>query len=235
LKIRINKFISQVSGISRREVDEMIKEARIAVNGKLATLGQMVDQNDNIEIDGMRLNVKNKSFSYILLYKPKNCITSRSDEKGRPTVMDLLPKKFERLRPAGRLDFDSEGALILTDDGDFINFLIHPKNQIVKVYRAKIFGNLGESEVKRLKRGMNVKERFLKLDNVKTVHYDPSKDKSEIEIILTHGKNHEIKDILKTIGHPVIYLKRISIGNLSIKGLKPGEYKIFRKKDFKNV
>uniref|UniRef100_A0A7C3N7E4 Pseudouridine synthase n=1 Tax=candidate division WOR-3 bacterium TaxID=2052148 RepID=A0A7C3N7E4_UNCW3 len=235
MKIRINKFISQISGISRREVDEMIKESRIAVNGKLATLGQMVDENDDIEIDGMRLNIKKKDFTYILFYKPKNCITSRSDEKGRPTVMDFLPKNFERLRPAGRLDFDTEGALILTDDGDFINFLIHPKNQIVKVYRARIFGNLGENEIKRLKKGINVEERFLKLDNVKTIHYDPSKDKSDIEIILTHGKNHEIKDILKAIGHPVIYLKRLSVGNMTIKGLKAGEFKVFKKNDFKNV
>ncbi|MEJ5306740.1 MAG: pseudouridine synthase [candidate division WOR-3 bacterium] len=235
MKIRINKFISSITGISRREVDQLIKEARVAVNGKLAKLGEMVDENDEIEIDGMRLKQKKKDFTYILLYKPKYYITSRSDEKGRPTVMDILPEKFQRLRPAGRLDFDTEGALILTDDGDFINYLTHPKNQVVKVYRALIFGNLSENEINRLKKGLSVDDRFLKLDNVKTVYYDQSKDKSEIEIILTHGKNHEIKDILKALGHPVIVLKRLSVGNLSIKGLKPGEYKFFDKNNFKNV
>lgn len=235
MKKRINKFISSITGVSRREVDRLIEEARVAVNGKLAKLGEMVDENDEIEIDGMRLNQSKKDFTYILFYKPKNCITSRSDEKGRPTVMDILPKKFERLRPAGRLDFDTEGALILTDDGDFINFLTHPKNQVAKIYRAMIFGNLSENEIKILKKGLKVEYRFLKLDNVKTIHYDPSKDKSEIEIILTHGKHHEIKDVLKAIGHPVIVLKRLSVGNLSIKGLKPGEYKFFNKNDFKNV
>ncbi|MEO0233912.1 MAG: pseudouridine synthase [candidate division WOR-3 bacterium] len=235
MKIRINKFISSITGISRREVDQLIKEARVAVNGKLAKLGEMVDENDKIEIDGMRLNQTKKDYTYILLYKPKNCITSRSDEKGRPTVMDFLPKKFEKLRPAGRLDFDTEGALILTDDGDFINYLTHPKNQVQKVYRARIFGNLSESQIKILKKGLKVEERFLKLDDVKIVYYDSSRDKSEIEIILTHGKHHEIKDILKALGHPVIVLKRLSVGNLSIKGLKPGEFKIFKKNDFQNV
>lgn len=235
MKIRINKYISSLTGLSRRRVDELIKEFRVLVNGKVAKLGLMVEQDDDIEIDGVKLKNKKNKFEYILLYKPKNCITTRNDEKNRRTVMEFLPQSLKKLKPAGRLDFDTEGALILTDDGDFINYLTHPKNQINKIYRAKIFGILTENQIKTLLKGIKVEERFLKLDGIKTIHYDESSDKSIVEILLKHGKQHEIKDILKSLGHPVITLKRISIGNLSIKGLKPGEYKYFEKDDFKNV
>lgn len=234
MKMRINKYLSDVTGISRREIDRMIRNCRISVNSKIAVLGEGVEETDLIEIDGERIGKRKKAYTYLILYKPKGVITSRSDDKGRETVMDLLPQKYGHLRPAGRLDFNTEGLLILTDDGDFLNYLIHPQNRVQKIYIAKVFGKLKEGESERLKKGVVVEGEKLKLDKIREIHYYESRDKSDVEVFISHGKNHEIRNILKAVGHPVITLKRVSIGNLKIFGLKPGEFKLFDKDKFLN-
>ena len=234
MKERINKFISNYTGLSRREIDKLIGEHRISINGRLAKLGQMVDEEDLLEIDGEKVSYKKESYTYIVLNKPKGIITTRRDDKGRETVMDLLPKKYAHLRPAGRLDCNTEGLLIMTDDGDFINYLTHPKNKVSKVYHALIFGKVNQGEIDRLKKGLYINNELLKVDRIVEKHYYESKDKSDIEVYITHGKNHEIKNVLKAVGHPVITLKRISIGNIKIYGMVPGEFRIFDRELFKN-
>jgi len=234
MKERINKFISNYTGLSRRKIDELVGEHRISVNGKLAKLGQMVDEEDILEIDGEKVLYRKKFYTYIVLNKPKGVITTRHDDKGRETVMNLLPSKYKNLRPAGRLDCNTEGLLILTDDGDFINYLTHPKNKVSKIYHAFVFGKLTGGEIDRLKKGIYIDNTLLKVDKIIEKHYYESKGKSDIEVYITHGKNHEIKNVLKAVGHPVISLKRISIGNLKMYGMVPGEFRIFSREIFKN-
>ncbi len=233
MKMRINKFIALNSQLSRREVDELISQGRVLVNNKLAKRGMFVDtEEDDIIVDFQKIINRKKQYTYLLLYKPKNIITSRKDEKHRPTVIDLLPEKFKHLKPAGRLDFNTEGLIILTDDGDFINYITHPLSKVEKLYRAKIFGKLNIQDIKTLKKGIKIKNKIYKLDSVKSIHYNEKNNKSIVEIILSHGKKNEIKVIMKALGHPVVELKRIAIGNLSIKEMNPGEFKKFSKEDF---
>lgn len=232
MKERINKFISNHTGLSRRAIDKLIRESRISVNGRIAKLGQTVDEEDNIEIDGEKVSFKKAFYTYLLLNKPKGIITTRHDDKGRETVMDLIPKKYSHLRPAGRLDCNTEGLLIMTDDGDFINLLTHPKNKVKKVYHALIFGRMKDGEIDKMKKGITVDNDLLKVDKVIEKHFYETKDKSDIEVYITHGKNHEIRKIFKAVGHPVISLTRVAIGNLKIFGMKPGQFLLFTREQF---
>lgn len=233
MKMRINKYISANSIYSRREVDGMISQGRVLVNGRLAKVGMEIDPAaDTIYVDEERISQKN-TFTYILLNKPIGYITSRKDEFHRPTVMDLIPKRFEGLKPAGRLDYGTSGLIILTDDGEFINYLTHPRSNVEKVYLAKIFGRLSESEIGRCKGGISIEGVKYKLDEVREIYFYQKTGKSKIEIKISHGKNHEIRNIMKALGHPVVELERVSIGNLNTGGLKKGAYTPFLKQDFK--
>jgi len=233
MKTRINKYISANSVYSRREVDTLIKQGRVLVNGKLAKLGMDVEfPYDTVIVDEERISEK-QSYTYMLLNKPIGYITTRKDEKHRPTVMDLIPKKYADLKPAGRLDFNTSGLVILTDDGEFINILTHPKNGVEKVYIAKIFGRLAEQDVKKCLRGIVMEREKYKLDDVREIYYYPNINKSKIEIKISHGKNHEIRNIMKAIGHPVVELKRVSIGNLAIGSIRSGGFTTFSKQEFR--
>lgn len=231
--MRINKFIASALGYSRREVDEMISHYRIMINGKPAKLGDTVDSNDKVTLDDSIVKMKDSEFTYIAMYKPKHVVTTRSDEKHRDTITALLPEKLKGLKPAGRLDFETEGLVIMTDDGDFINYLTHPGSKVVKRYSATVFGNVSKSEIDRMKAGMLIQGEKYILDNVTVTHYNESADKSKVEIELTHGKKHEIRNVMKAMGHPVIKLKRMSIGNVTIRGMKPGTFVYFSREEFK--
>lgn len=233
-KMRINKYIASVLGFSRRKTDEMIEHGRVMVNGKPARLGTIIDDvEDKITLDDAVVKRKNQKHTYIMFYKPIHVITTRSDEKHRDTITDMLPEKLKMLKPAGRLDFETEGLLILTDDGDFINYLTHPENNVNKKYAATVFGNVSHAEAERMKKGIVIRDEKYQLNDVKLVHYNPQKDKSNVEIDLSHGKKHEIRNIMKAFGHPVITLKRICIGNITIRGMKPGTYRHFDREEFK--
>ncbi len=233
-KMRINKYIASVLGFSRRETDEMISHGRVMVNGKPAVLGTMIDDDkDRVTLDDALVKKKKQKHTYIAFYKPIHVITSRNDEKHRDTVTDMLPEKFRTLKPAGRLDFETEGLIILTDDGDFINYLTHPGNDVMKKYAATVFGNVSHAEGERMKKGILVQGVKYQLNSITLIHYNPQSDKSKVEIDLSHGKKHEIRNILKALGHPVITLKRICIGNLTIRGMKPGSYIHFDREEFR--
>ncbi len=235
MKMRLNRFIALNSTLSRRQADELIRMKRVKVNEEIASVGMIIDpEKVTVIVDFQQIRNHAKS-TYLLLYKPKNIITSRKDDKHRTTVMDIIPQKFEKLKPAGRLDFDTEGLIIMTDDGDFINFLTHPKSRVVKEYKAKIFGRLDEQTISKLQRGITVKGIKYKLNSIKEETNLYKSEKSIITVKITHGKNREIRNALKAFGHPVITLQRIKIGNLDIDYLQNKKYRLFSKEDFRKI
>ncbi len=233
MKMRLNRYIAQNSSISRREADELISQKRVKVNNTVAQLGMQIETEiDHVYVDFKHIK-PSLSFTYLLVNKPKNVITSRNDDKHRPTVMDIVPAKFEKLKPAGRLDFDSEGLLILTDDGDFIEYLTHPRNHVVKEYEAKIFGRLSSEEIDRLQKGIRIKGIMYRFNSIEEKRYLRKTEKSFVKITLTHGKNREIKNALMGLGHPVIILQRVRIGNFTVNMLKGKKYIEFHKEEFR--
>lgn len=234
MKMRINKFIAAHTNYSRRKADELIRQKRVKVNNRLAEVGEQIDpDNDSITVDFRIINAGKQKMEYYCVYKPLNTIVTKSDEKHRPIIYDTLPDKFRKFNPAGRLDFDSEGILIMTNDGDFLNYIIHPSSDVQKQYRAKIFGSLGNEEIERLKRGVHYQGETYRLDRVDIVSYNRNTDKSDIRIVISHGKNREIRNALKSIGHPVISLKRTAVGNIDLDFLGPRAYRKFDKSYFK--
>ena len=229
---RIQKIISESGYTSRRKAEKLIEDGEVYVNGKKAEIGMKVSNKDIITISGKTISKDEKV--YFLLNKPRGVITSTKDEFARKTVIDLIDTD-KRIYPVGRLDYDTTGLLILTNDGDFSNMIIHPKNNITKVYLAKVEGKVLGSEIKILENGIKYEKSILKADKVKLKKYDKNKDISYLEITIHEGKNHEIKNMLNYINHPVIKLKREKIGFLSIGNLKSGEYRILSKKEISNL
>ena len=217
---RLQKVIANSGYCSRRKAEELIKNGKVMVNGKkIEELGFKVDGNDII-------TVENK----ILLYKPRGVVTTTSDEKGRKTVLDLI-KTSKRLYPVGRLDYDTSGLLLLTNDGELTNILIHPKNEIDKVYIAKINGIMNGFEIKTLEKGVLIDGKKTAPCKVKVRKKE--KDSSIIELTIHEGKNHQVKKMFETIGFKVLKLKREKLAFLNLSGLKPGEYRYLSIKEVK--
>ncbi|MDR2047689.1 MAG: rRNA pseudouridine synthase [Clostridiales bacterium] len=220
--MRINKYLSDCGAASRRACDLLVAEGRVKINGKTALVGQDVNlRNDTVTLDGVKI-VLAKKHSYIMLNKPKGCICSRSDEKGRKTVYDYIDLK-ERLVSVGRLDYDSEGLLILTTDGGLVNYLTHPSNEIPKTYRVKIEGGIAESELAVLRAGVVI-------DGVKTSRariklLDFKEGVSHLEMTIYEGRNRQIKKMFESAGKRVIFLKRVAVGDLRLGGLSRGAYR----------
>lgn len=219
--IRLNKYLADCGVGSRRECDSLISDGYVKVNGKVATLGQMVDDSDKITVKDKRIGDKQKLY-YIMLHKPKGCVTTVKDDLGRKTVMDFVDIKA-RLYPVGRLDYDTEGLLILTNDGDLSNRLTHPRNEINKTYVCRISGILRENERATLEKGVLI-------DGVKTA---PAKVKileqdqhhTRCEVTIHEGRNHQVKKMFETVGKEVEFLKRVAVGDLRLGGLNRGEYR----------
>lgn len=230
---RLQKVIANYGYTSRRKAEELILKGKVRVNGQIIKeLGVKVEPNDTIEVEGTVL--ENTEKVYFLLNKPRGVITSVSDDKNRKTVVDLI-KTNKRIYPVGRLDYDTTGALLLTNDGELANKLMHPKNNIDKVYVAKVKGLIGKKELTLLANGIY-------LDGVKTskgksriLKYDKKSDTSIVELTIHEGKNHQVKRMFEAIGYNVLKLKRESISFLSIKSLKSGEYIELKPKDVKRL
>ncbi len=218
---RLNKYLADCGVGSRRECDALIKDGFVKVNGKVAVLGQTVTENDKITVKDKRVGDKQKLY-YLMLHKPKGCVTTVKDDLGRKTVMDFIDLKA-RLYPVGRLDYDTEGLLILTNDGDLSNRLTHPRNEINKTYVCRVSGILKESERVQIERGVLI-------DGVKTA---PAKVKileqdqhhTRCEVIIHEGRNHQVRKMFEAVGKEVEFLKRVAIGDLRLGGLKRGEYR----------
>ena len=229
---RLQKVIAQAGICSRRKAEELIKDGKVKVNNEVATLGMQVGSSDTITVCGKLIRKEEKV--YFLLNKPRGVVCTASDDKNRKTVVDLI-KTDKRIYPVGRLDYDTTGALILTNDGELANILMHPKNGIKKVYYVKMEGKLLGDEIHTLERGIVVDNKTLKPDKIKFRKYDASTNVTFASVILHEGHNHEIKKLFEYINHPVIKLKRESIAFLDVLSLKSGEYRMLNPKEVQKL
>ncbi|MBF0987098.1 MAG: rRNA pseudouridine synthase [Clostridiales bacterium] len=226
---RLQKRIAEQSDYSRRKAEELIIEGKVSVNGKtIQELGYKVTDKDKIEIEGVALNTNEKK--YFILNKPEKCVSTVSDDKGRKTVIDFIKTKA-KVYPIGRLDYDTTGILLLTNDGDFANLLMHPSSNIEKVYSAKIDGIMTLADIKELKQGVLIDGYKTKECRVKVRKVNNKSNTSIIEIGINEGRNHQIKKMFKALGFNVLKLDRIRYGILTIENLKRGESKELSKKD----
>lgn len=218
--MRINKYLADCGVASRRGCDKLILDGEVTVNGKVCAVGQDVLDGDIVEVGGKKV-VKAKKFEYYILNKPKGYICTVSDEKGRKTVMDLLPKTETRIVPVGRLDYDTEGLLILTNDGDLTFRLTHPKNEIPKTYLVKIEGNITDLALSKLRGGVSIDGQMTKKCSVRIG--EVTKTDTKIYITITEGRNRQVRKMFESIGKEVVFLKRVKIGDLTLRGLDRGK------------
>ncbi len=231
---RLQKIIANCGYCSRRKAEELIINGKVKVNGNIVTeLGYKANMNDLIEVDGVSLDTK-EDFIYYLLNKPRGVITSTSDDKGRKTVIDLI-ETDKRIYPVGRLDYDTTGILILTNDGELANILTHPSNNIEKVYVAKIEGIIGKDEINKLQRGVIFDNKKTSPCKAKITKIDKKNNTSIVKLIIHEGRNHQVKNMFKAIGHSVLKLKRESIAFLTCDGVKSGEYRELSIKEVKTL
>lgn len=219
--MRINKFLAESGIASRRACDKIIEEGRVKVNGRVVGLGVEVDEvNDSVSVDGKRVSPAKKA-EYYIMNKPKGYVCTVKDDKGRKTVMDLLPKNTSRIFPVGRLDYDSEGLLIFTNDGDLANRLMHPSSEIPKTYLVRTEGETPEKLLDRLRAGVDIDGKMTKKCNIRVI--ETCKDYTKLHVTITEGRNREIRKMFETVGKNVDFLKRIKIGDLGLRGLNRGE------------
>lgn len=219
--MRINKYLALCGVASRRECDKLISEGRVEVNGKIAELGCEVGSDDIVRVDGKE--VKTKKNEYYILNKPKGYICSVKDDKGRKTVLDLMPDNVGRIYPVGRLDYDSEGLLILTTDGELAQHLTHPSNEVPKTYLVKIEGTITEAGLNPIRSGVDIGGYVTKKCKAHIV--ETNKEYTKIHVTITEGKNREIRRMFEAIGKTVTLLKRIKVGELTLRGLDRGSYR----------
>lgn len=232
---RLQKVIATSGYTSRRKAEELITKGKVRVNGKVVTeLGTKVDTTDTIEVEGTVINEKETNKVYYLLNKPRGVITSTSDDKGRKTVLDLI-ETDKRIYPVGRLDYDTTGALILTNDGELANLLTHPKNKVEKVYIAKVRGLIGKEQLLALSKGVYIDGVKTSKAKARIKNYDKKTNASIVELTIHEGKNHQVKKMFKAIGYDVLKLKREKIAFLDVKDLKSGEYRILSIKEVKKL
>lgn len=224
---RLNKYLADCGVGSRRECDKLIADGCVKINGKIASLGANVEENDSVSVNGRRVATKTKNY-YIMLHKPKGCVTTVKDDLGRKTVMDFVDIKA-RLFPVGRLDYDTEGLLILTNDGDVANRLTHPKNNVEKVYVARLSGSLTEAERQTLERGVEIDGRKTMPAKVKILAKD--EHHTRVEVTITEGRNRQVKKMFESVGKEVEFLKRVAEGELRLGGLQRGKYRFLNDRE----
>ncbi|MFP5113449.1 23S rRNA pseudouridine(2605) synthase RluB [Bacillaceae bacterium C204] len=219
---RLQKVIARAGIASRRKSEELIKEGRVKVNGKVVTeLGLKVSPSDRVEVN--EIQIEKEEPVYFLLYKPRGVISSVNDEKGRKVVTDFFPHLKERIYPVGRLDYDTSGLLVLTNDGEFANLLMHPKNEIDKVYVAKIKGIPLKENLRKLERGIRLEDGKTAPARVKLITADNKKQTAIVEITIHEGRNRQVRRMFEAIGHEVVKLKRERYGFLTLNGLRTGD------------
>ena len=219
--MRINKFLAEKGIASRRHADAMIQACRVTINGELATLGADVAEGDEVAVDGRILDNTEKKEEYYMMNKPKGVMCTVSDDRGRKTVMDLLPSDIGRVFPVGRLDYATEGLLILTNDGDLAFRLTHPMNEIPKTYLVRVEGTLTEKDLNPIRSGIELDGVLTKKCKAHIV--ETNKEYTKVHITITEGRNRQVRRMFEAIGKNVDFLKRISIGQLKIGGLDRGK------------
>ena len=221
---RISKVISNLGYASRRGADELIRDGRVLVNGEKAILGQKISSEDIIAIDDKIVNKDNINYEYYLLNKPRGIVSTSNDEKGRKTVVDLIESNT-RIYPVGRLDYDTTGAILLTNDGTLTNKLIHPKNNIDKIYLAKVSGIITGNDIHKLEQGVKIDNYITKPAKVKLKSFNKKTNSSFVLLTIHEGHNHQVKKMFEVIGFKVDKLTRISFAGLDVKNIKSGEYR----------
>lgn len=231
LSIRLQKVIADCGVTSRRKAEGLILDGRVMVNDKLVTeLGTKVNPHtDSIAVDGVTLELAAVDKVYIVMNKPRAYITTLSDPEGRPTVMELIYGVKQRIFPVGRLDYLSEGLLILTNDGDLANMIMHPKYEVEKVYEVKVFGHVNEALLSKIKRGVMTEDGLLKPKSVRVIEQLPNK--TWLEFRLNEGKNREIRKICDAVELTVDKLRRVAIEGLNIQSLPVGQYMFTTRKE----
>lgn len=230
---RLQKVIANSGYCSRRKAEELISAGKVRVNGMvISELGFKVDGNDQIMINNEVLSREEKE--YILLNKPRGVVTTTSDEKNRKTVIDLINTN-KRLYPVGRLDYDTTGALLLTNDGELTNLLIHPRNKVDKVYIAKVKGFFDKESALTMGRGVVIDGVKTAKSFVKLKKYDKKSNTSLVEVVIHEGRNHQVKKMFNAVGFDVIKLKREMFAFLDVNGLKSGEYRYLSIKEVKQL
>lgn len=230
---RLQKYLSSCGIASRRKSEELILAGKVKVNGVVVReLGTKVSDKDEVEVENMEVYRKQKE--YYLLYKPEKTICSVSDDKGRVTVVDLIETN-EKIFPIGRLDYDTTGLLLLTNDGELTNKLTHPKGSIEKTYIAKVSGLVTGKEIHELENGIELDGVKTKKARAKLKKMDKKNNKSYVELTITEGRNHQVKNMFAALGHKVIKLKRTNYAFFNLEGLKTGEYRRLSTKEVKQL
>jgi 23S rRNA pseudouridine2605 synthase len=222
---RLQKVLAASGVDSRRNCEILIQDGKVKVNGEIITqLGCKVDPDqDFIEVNGKPIH--KPTFRYILFNKPKGVITSVKDPQGRKVVLDFMQGIKERVYPVGRLDFDTTGLLLLTNDGGLANKITHPRFEIDKVYVATVRGIPSEQTLKQLAAGVRLEDGLTSPGQAQLLSIEPEKKQATIQLTIHEGKNRQVRRMCETVGHPVIKLQRIQLGFLTLGALKPGEYR----------
>lgn len=219
---RLQKAISAAGLMSRRAAEDLIAAGRVTVNGRVARLGDRVDAAlDRVEVDGIPMPVAPEHVTY-LLYKPPGVVSTASDPEGRPTVVQLVPDT-PRVVPVGRLDYESEGLLLLTNDGDLVNAVTHPGFGVTKTYLVEVSGQPGPAALRQLKEGIELEDGVARAIDARLVAR--SSKRAQLELVMGEGRNREVRRMLEALGYPVLKLVRVAIGPLRDKTLRPGSWR----------
>jgi len=223
---RLQKILSEMGVVSRRQAEDLIREGRVTVNGRAARIGDKADPlRDHIKVDG-RLVTSHGAKVYLMLHKPKNVVTTAEDPEGRTTVMDLVKGKLPRLFPVGRLDYDAEGILLLTNDGELAHRLSHPSFHIARTYSVKVKGKPTPEEIQRMSRGMTLDDG--PTAPCRVVLRRETRENAWVEMTLHEGRNRQVKRMWERMGYLVLKLIRVSFAGLSLRDLKAGEHRHLR-------
>lgn len=230
---RLQKVIAQRGYTSRRKAEKLIVDGKVKVNGeKVTELGSKVPKNAEIVIEGKKVESVNKI--YYVLYKPEGFISTTDDELDRKTVVDLVPNDV-RVYPVGRLDYDTSGVLILTNDGEFMNMVTSPSSEIEKEYQVKMRGFLRKEESAKLCRGIKIDHYVTKKAKINQVTYHKKTETTTANIIITEGKYHQVKRMFEEVGHEVVKLKRVRFGTVTLNGLSKGDYRFLKPHEKKHL
>ncbi len=237
-EMRLQKFLSSAGIASRRKCEEFILEGKIKVNGQVVCeLGTKIDPSkDEVKYNDKKVELVKEEHTYILLNKPIGYVTTANDQFGRDTVLDLLKKVNRRVVPVGRLDMFTSGALILTDDGDFVYKVTHPKHEITKTYTVTVRGIVEESEVQKLREGVIIDNDYTtKPADARIIKIDREKNQSRMEIRIHEGKNRQVRKMCEAIGRKVLALHRTKIGDVGVKDLKIGTWRYLTPNEIKSI
>lgn len=228
---RVQKIIADCGVCSRRKAEELITQSRVKINGHPALIGQKVNPNkDIITVDGERiLYDRKKTFTYIMMNKPRGYLTSVSDDRGRRCVTELLPESEKRLYPVGRLDLNSEGLLLFTDDGSFANQMMHPSHQVSKTYRVTVRPDITDQQAAKLSEGVYLDGRITAPADVRVLTKE--QNRVVIEIVIREGRNRQVRRMCEAVGLEVARLKRTAIGPIRLGMLKPGDCREMEKEE----